>query len=187
MDFDKSLEFVAFPKISRLSREVIVTEKIDGTNAQICISDDGNEINAGSRTCWITPTDDNDGFAKWVLVNKQELLRLGPGSHFGEWWGNGINRNYGLKEKRFSLFNIYRWNDKATRPKCCGVVPEIWRGNFDDMNINEILKNLATKGSLAAPGFMQPEGLVVFHVPSGTLFKKTLDKNDEQKWKALVS
>lgn len=29
------LEFVEFPKIPRLSRDIIVTEKIDGTNAQI--------------------------------------------------------------------------------------------------------------------------------------------------------
>jgi hypothetical protein len=27
-------EFVEFPKIARLSREMIITEKIDGTNAQ---------------------------------------------------------------------------------------------------------------------------------------------------------
>lgn len=34
-------EFHEFPKIARYSRPIIITEKIDGTNAQICISDDG--------------------------------------------------------------------------------------------------------------------------------------------------
>ena len=34
-------EFQPFPKIPRLSREIVITEKIDGTNAQILITDDG--------------------------------------------------------------------------------------------------------------------------------------------------
>jgi len=33
-------EFQEFPKMARLSREVIITEKIDGTNIQVFISDD---------------------------------------------------------------------------------------------------------------------------------------------------
>ncbi len=92
-------EFVPFPKIARLSREVVVTEKIDGTNAQICVNDDMTDIVAGSRSRWITPVDDNFGFARWAQDNKQELLKLGPGSHFGEWWGAGVQRRYGLAEK----------------------------------------------------------------------------------------
>ena len=30
-----SIEFVGFPKMARLSREIIITEKIDGTNAAV--------------------------------------------------------------------------------------------------------------------------------------------------------
>ena len=174
-------EFTPFPKIARWSREVIVTEKIDGTNAQIVISDDGTQIRAGSRTRWITPEEDNFGFARWVRDNSNELLRLGPGTHFGEWWGAGIQRGYGLKEKRFSLFNVTRWKDD--RPACCGVVPTLYQGNLDDMNISGILFDLEVKGSIAAPGFMKPEGVVIFHTASGALFKKTVDKDHEPKGK----
>lgn len=174
------IPFVEFPKIARFNREVIVTEKIDGTNAQILVSDDGNEIVAiGSRTKWISTEDDNKGFAGWVQKNKQELLKLGPGSHFGEWWGSNIGRTYGLKEKRFSLFNVSRW--ELDRPACCGVVPVLWRGTMEDLKVNDILAKLKAEGSVAAPGFMNPEGVVIFHVHSGTLFKKTLDKNDAAK------
>ena len=35
------MEFIKFEKIARLNREIIITEKIDGTNAQICITEDG--------------------------------------------------------------------------------------------------------------------------------------------------
>src|SRR6266404_7201095 len=98
------MEFVAFPKIPRISREMIITEKLDGTNAQVWIGDYG-EFQTGSRNRWITPgkATDNAGFAGWCEENKEELLKLGPGHHFGEWWGRGIQRTYGLNEKRFSL------------------------------------------------------------------------------------
>lgn len=172
--------FEAFPSISRLSRECIVTEKLDGTNAQVVVTEDGN-VFAGSRTRWITPEEDNYGFARWVKEHEEELrVGLGFGQHFGEWWGSGIQRTYGLKEKRFSLFNVSRWTDDV-RPECCGVVPTLYTGIFDTLQIDNQLYMLRDEGSKAAPGFMKPEGIVIYHVPSRQLFKKTLDKNDEHK------
>lgn len=177
-------EFIPFPKIARLSRGMVVTEKIDGTNAQIHITEDG-QILAGSRTRWITPQDDNYGFAAWVEAHKDELRNLGPGSHFGEWWGQGIQRRYGLTEKRFSLFNVGRWGpgakDEALRPACCHVVPVLFAGDFSIATVNERVHDLAVGGSIAAPGWMQPEGVVVFHVASRTLYKKTIEKDSEPK------
>lgn len=175
------IEFTSFQKISRFSREVIVTEKIDGTNAQIFIDDLGQNIYAGSRNRWLTPEDDNFGFAGWVDRNRDELMKLGPGNHFGEWWGSGIQRGYGLKEKRFSLFNVHRWADESVRPKCCGVVPTLWRGNMDELNANSLVRTLAEFGSKAAPGFMKPEGIVIFCTSGGQLFKKTVEKDDKAK------
>lgn len=175
-------EFIEFAKMPRLSREIIITEKIDGTNAQICITEEG-ELFAGSRTRWITPDDDNFGFAAWCKANKAELLSLGAGRHFGEWWGSGIQRKYGLSEKRFSLFNVIRWGDPEPRPACCGVVPVLYRGIFDIESINESLILLAGQGSAAAPGFMKPEGIVVFHTAANLGFKKTIEKDDQPKSK----
>jgi len=182
---DQLPEFESFASITRLTRPVIVTEKIDGCNVQVYITDDG-KIHAGSRNRWLSvgKTTDQFGFAGWVGEHEQELIAgLGPGRHYGEWWGAGIQRKYGLKEKRFSLFNVSRWEDGAKdgsgnllspRPACCNVVPVLYRGPFDTYQIEEALRLLALGGSRAAPGFMDPEGVVVFHVPSGTLFKKTL-------------
>lgn len=174
-------EFTAFPKIPRLNREVVVTEKIDGTNAQIIVSDDGNEIHAASRKTLITLETDNAGFARWVHENKEELLRLGPGCHFGEWWGSGIQRGYGLAkgEKRFSLFNTSRWGED--RPKCCHVTPVLWHGMFEEMDSTQIIKQLVKEGSHAAPGFMNPEGIVIFHVAGNLMFKKTILKDESPK------
>lgn len=171
-------EFEAFPKMPRLSREIIITEKIDGTNAQVFIADDGT-ILAGSRTRWITPADDNFGFAAWVEKNADELRNLGPGRHFGEWWGAGIQRKYGQDRKRFSLFNVSRWSEE--RPSCCDVVPTLYRGDFTTEAVDDTIAVLRDTGSMAAPGFMQPEGVIVFHLAGNVRFKKTLEKDEVPK------
>jgi hypothetical protein len=182
------IEFKEFPKIARLNREVIVTEKIDGTNAAVIVTEDG-QVAAQSRSRIITIADDNFGFARWVLENSTELAKLGPGHHFGEWWGQGIQRGYGLTEKRFSLFNTSRWSDPAARPACCHVVPVIAHGaakdSFDTAKI--AMQWLQEKGSYAAPGFMKPEGIVCFHVQGNLMLKATIEKDEEWKGKSKFS
>jgi hypothetical protein len=199
------MEFQEFPKISRLTRNIIVTEKIDGTNAQIEIigANEARERNlhasqiittnpvtfevmlAGSRTRYITPGADNFGFARWAFENAHELWKLGSGRHFGEWWGSGIQRGYGLQngEKRWSLFNVSKWADDAVRPACCSVVPVLGQHTFDTAFIDACLNDLRVNGSKAAPGFMKPEGIVVFHTAGGHLFKKTIERDEEPKSK----
>jgi hypothetical protein len=186
--------FEGFPKMARLSRECIITEKIDGTNAQILITEDG-EMLVGSRTRWITPEQDNFGFARWVMEHRDELMQLGPGRHFGEWWGQGIQRKYGMTERRWSLFNVARWclygetpqtiptadfcNVKMqdVLPPCCHLVPVLRRGMFSTDMAESALNELLVRGSVAAPGFMRPEGIVVFHVAGNVGFKKTLEND----------
>ena len=191
--------FQEFPKIGRLFRPIIITEKIDGTNGCIYIGYDG-EFCVGSRTRWITPENDNHGFAAWAYYRKDELLALGPGRHFGEWWGSGIQRGYGLKngEKRFSLFNVTRWCLHGQAPKpiptgdprlvkmqdilppCVGLVPVLYEGPYSETWIHWCLTGLVNNGSSAAPGFMRPEGVVIYHPQANVSFKKTLE-NDESK------
>ena len=173
------MEFIKFPKIPRLSREMIITEKIDGTNAQIYISNNGLELKAGSRNRWVTLDNDNAGFARWCKQNKEELLLLGPGRHFGEWWGQGIQRKYGMSEKRFSLFNVSRWNEE--RPDCCHVVPTLFKGMFNTEKVDYVLKCLQEDGSYAAPGYMNPEGIIIFHVAGNFGMKKTIKKDELPK------
>lgn len=165
-------EFQAFAPIPRLKRACVVSEKIDGTNAQVWFSDDCETMLVGSRNRWITPEDDNFGFARWCHDHCDELKALGPGSHYGEWWGAGIQRRYGLDEKRFSLFNSARWKDE--RPACCHVVPVLYDGPFSTEAIDAALASLAANGSVAAPGFMDPEGIVVYLSAARSLFKVTL-------------
>ncbi len=194
-------DFVGFPKIPRYSRDCICTEKIDGTSGCIYIGDDG-EFLVGSRTRWIDPLNDNYGFARWAYRYGMELRELGPGTHHGEWWGQGIQRGYGLKEKRFSLFNVTRWclHDQTPRlisvdpktkiekyqdrlPACCSLVPILSWGLFTTELIDATLGALKEMGSQAVPGWMRPEGIVIFHVAGNLMFKKTLEKDEEFKGK----
>jgi hypothetical protein len=217
-------EFISFRKIPRLSRDMVITEKIDGTNASVLIVApplQGHEghvpewlpddavarvddlwVFAGKRTGWTLPgKSDNYGWGGWVRDHAVELVRgLGPGRHFGEWWGAGIQRRYGQAEKRFSLFNVGKWLARRTwpwdpgldpefvhpktmprayPPACCSVVPELYRGPFDTAVVESVVRDLRAMGSVAAPGFMDPEGVVVLHEASGALFKKMI-KGDER-------
>jgi hypothetical protein len=163
-----------------LAKTIVVTEKIDGTNAIVHVSPEGI-VTAGSRTRWITPESDNFGFAAWVCEHQSELVKLGPGYHYGEWWGRGIQRGYGLQERRFSLFNVHKWSrtvgkEDTWQPPCCYVVPviSIYDGPISEMVVT-CLDYLKTHGSLAAPGFDRPEGVIAYHTGSGTLYKRTFD------------
>ena len=192
------MTFEPFPKIARLNRDCVITEKIDGTNAQIWIrpmeelsaeeaagqlyiETTGGALMAGSRNRWIKPGDDNYGFAAWAWEHAEELAKLGPGRHFGEWWGKGIQRGYGINEKRFSLFNVHRWEDPASRPACVGVVPVLFRDLFRTIDVEACLEDLSLHGSKAAPGFMKPEGIIIYHTAQQSLFKVTLEDDDVPK------
>jgi hypothetical protein len=208
---------------------MVITEKLDGTNSQIYIHDerflldtevkgvqvqigkpvgdipfiysnDGIHIAAGSRTRWITPEQDNHGFARWVRDNAPALAELGHGRHFGEWWGQGIQRKYGLSEKRFSLFNTRRWCLHGTEPKpipsnnpvaevkfqqplpkVVSLAPVLYEGEFSTKTADLILASLKRHGSMAAPGFMNPEGICIFHEAAQIVFKKTIEDDTNPK------
>ena len=170
-------EFIAFPKIPRLEKNCVVTEKIDGTNGIIYITDNGDMF-IGSRNRWLSADSDNYGFYCWATENKDELIKLGPGRHHGEWWGSGIQRGYNLPkgEKRFSLFNVSIWNEENL-PSCCHVVPTLYTGIFDTKEIHQVMHILKDEGSVASPGFMNPEGVMVYIPSASQYFKAPFDKN----------
>jgi hypothetical protein len=196
--------FRSFKKIPRLSRDITITEKINGTNLVIYIGEDYTFF-VGSHNQWLWSTDpvglhqDNYGCVQWVKANLEELKKLGPGYHYGEFWGLGVQHGYGLKEKRFSLFNTSRWCmyneepklisiDPQTKiekyqersPQCCHIVPVLFKGIFTTEIVEHHLNELKRLGSVAVPGYMKAEGVVIFHHAAGQYFKKTIE-HDEGK------
>lgn len=182
----KSLEFKEWPKIPRFEGVTcVITQKIHGTNAQIFIDTEDMTVTAGSRTRWLTPEHDNYGFAAWVR-NHQHLLIdiLGPGRHYGEWAGPGINSGEGLTAKTFFIFNTEHplvthltfMDDMTVITK----VPKLYEGKYTTTCVAKAMNKLKKEGSKAAPGYMHPEGVVVNI--NGKRYKKVF-KPEETKWK----
>lgn len=191
------LVFEPFRKIPRLNRDIVITEKIDGTNGCV-IFNEKHELIVGSRNREITPEKDNFGFARWCHEHRDELfLILGVGRFYGEWWGPGIQRGYGQAQKRFSLFNpelasrigeaqvLHGVDDFGL-----GVVPKLYEGPWFALDSqryglgwapNLVLRKLKDSGSQASPGFMRPEGIVVYHTASGASFKVTVENDEKPK------
>src|SRR5579859_6218583 len=208
------IQFEAWPKTPRLFREsMVITEKIDGTNSAVgvierpagsVVTEEWGDaclvarpeadylVYAQSRNRLITPLRmggkgaDNYNFAEWVWKNADELARvLGPGLHFGEWWGHGIGRGYGMAqgERYFSLFNTSRWKHLAIPearadvqpPEGLRVVPVLHVFTLDTKVIREALGALKITGSYAAPGYMNPEGVCVYLPAARATFKVTFD------------
>lgn len=178
------MEFVPFPKIDQMKRaQMTITQKLHGTNAQIHVfkNDDHIDLRCGSRSRWIIPGDDNFGFAKFVYDNKEEFIeKLGIGTHFGEWCGPGINSGEGLKEKTFFLFDHWKWPPERALPPGTRVVPVLYNGPFDLKEIDKTMDFLREVGSIASPGFMRPEGVVIRFL--GERFKMVFD-NESTSWK----
>lgn len=180
-------EFQPWPKLPRWNREIIITEKIDGTNSAIIFDEQGDWA-AQSRKRIITPgkQTDNYGFAAWVEENVDTLWNdLGAGIHFGEWWGQGILRNYGRGDRVFSLFNTSRWTElyqlgQFTTPNLA-VVPVLFQGPNATRHIEMTRLMLEMNGSVAQPGWKTPEGLVVFHTAANSMFKITLENDENPK------
>lgn len=216
-EFDSEIGFEKWKSIPRLSKETMtITEKIDGTNACIVIRSapygigdmqrsktsivrgvekegapfgvELYEFAVQSRSRFITPENDNYGFAKWAYQNAEKLIKiLGIGSHYGEWWGHGVQRGYNMPGKRFSLFNAVRWSQTMSHllPKTdveeLFTVPLLYTGQVD-WSMPDALLSILSTGSYAAPTFKKPEGIVVFLKEAGTSYKILLENDDKHKW-----
>jgi hypothetical protein len=179
-------EFVKWPSIQRLSSEICyITEKIDGTNGVIYVPEEPDKpVLAGSRERWLTNADgtppeknkDNFGFGAWVHERAESLRRLGPGCHYGEFHGKGIQRHYDLPNKRWASFEY--WRDDIQIPDVC-VVPVLYTGEMTPGIIESWVEHLRVVGSTLYPGFAKPEGVVVtFKNMNKAKFKK-LCENDK--------
>lgn len=206
---NEEYEFKKWAKMARFFRPILITEKIDGTNAQVLVEDrelaeadseervregapelpwiyqDDYALLAGSRKRYLSEGNDNYGFYNWVSDNAGALCYLGPGRHYGEWWGKSIQRGYDKSERTLSLFNVMRYTLDPSLYKPIWdvgveVVPLLYAGPNHNKSIQDALLKLTEGGSQAAPGYDKPEGIVIFHTAGNNLFKVTLD-NDQHK------
>ncbi len=201
-------EFKGWGSTTRENKSKTITEKIDGTNA--CIVAQNGKVTAQSRKRIITPDDDNFGFAKWVYDNAGALLdTLGYGYHYGEWYGEGIQKNpLGIEGKRFALFHATKYTEAngydLSRVDNLETVPLLHHGQCNVWTIPDIVQDLETYGSRVQgaktevitgyiPGMdnEQPyaytkaakaEGIIIWNNETKTRTKLLLENDAFHKW-----
>lgn len=184
---DKS-EFKAWREIEKFTGiHVIVTEKIHGANCHVNVvsQPDGSlKAIAGKRTSYVG-TQGLFGFGEFVTSNEKEICeKLGPGRHYAEWTGAGVNGDYGLKNKTAVLFNTRHHGPKKAAgvlPDRFDVVPVLYDGPYVQEKIDEVLADLKANGSKFSHGYMRPEGVVLFF-PLFNAYKKIVFKPEETGW-----
>jgi len=145
-----------------------------------------------TKLIWPGKSTDNAGFSRFVQENADEIVaKLGEGRHFGEWVGKGVQkRHYNMTNKQFALFNVNRW-EGADLPELVTTVPSIVKNAYLDNPGEaavEALNGLRLMGSHFGPrhsdgmGYNNPEGVVMYHGPSNTAFKKTFEYDEQGKW-----
>lgn len=189
------IEHIPFESIPRLSKPIFCSEKLHGVNVGFHIDPETDQVVAQSRKQLITLANDVNGFARWVHENADALReQLGYGLHFGEWFGPGVQKKHftNMTEKRFSLFNTGRWTSEfneavlagadpddvdqlstvCTKSPLCHVVPLLAVASTPfDPKIMGLIEKLKAHGSYAAPGWMRPEGVVLYFTAADQYFK----------------
>lgn len=184
-------EFKSWREIDKFQGvHVIITEKIHGSNAQILVYRDESgalKALAGSRTQFLDPWGrDNFGFAKYVMAHEAQICeQLGEGRHYGEWVGPGVNSDYGLKDKHLVLFDFRRHPkekfEAGQMPPNMLPIPVLYDGPYAPGIEDKVMDGLKANGSVLSPGFMKPEGVVLFFPQFGSMKKKVF-KAEETGW-----
>lgn len=196
-------QFKSWGSTTRENKNKTITEKIDGTNACLVIKD--GEVKAQSRKRMITPDDDNYGFAKWAYDNAGALMdTLGFGYHYGEWYGEGIQKNpLGVEGKRFALFNATKYTEgngfDLSRVDGLETVPLLHHGQCDLWTIPNIMQDLDVYGSkvkgaktraISVPGLDEilfnkaadAEGIIIWNNETRTRTKMLLENDAFHKF-----
>lgn len=222
-------QFKSWGSTPRFHKGLHITEKINGTNAGVSVqgfakglrflmeSEDAKFVEgvdcdylvrAQSRKRIITPGNDNFGFAAWVWENAGALANLlGYGYHYGEWYGEGIQKNpLAVQGRKWALFNTWHWGrpENLEKLKAAGIpglttVPvlhdEQRDGPADYMTIPGIMESQSLYGSkaegaaLISEGFdweddryAEPEGIIVWQRETAQRYKILLREDDKHKW-----
>lgn len=201
-------EFKTWGSTPRENKNKTITEKIDGTNA--CVVIWNGVVAAQSRKRIITPDNDNYGFARWVYDNAGALMdTLGFGYHYGEWFGEGIQKNpLGIEGKRFALFHPTKYSEangyELNKVDGLETVPLLHHGQCDVWTIPNIMQELETYGSKVQGAATQTvksyivgmdpehmyqftraakaEGIIIWNNETRTRTKMLLENDAFHKW-----
>jgi len=149
--------------------------KLHGTNAAVQIRN--RKIFAQSRSSYVTPENDNMGFAKWVEENREYFENLSDSNDvitiFGEWCGSGIQKGTAINqigEKIFCVFAV-QYGDFIDE-----TYNDIVKIEVDTFKINEFLQGprlnmISLMSNIYSKPWMALEGVVVNFKDDNSLLK----------------
>lgn len=164
------MEFQSFPKIQRYERGMaVITEKIDGSNGCLIFNDEGDMwVQSRNRMLTLDKQNDNFGFAHWAHNTEGLFEFFGPGRHYGEWFGCGIQRGYGMSERCFAPFNTGLFSQErieAGAPDGVTYTPVLGVCQLTELNetVDQVMGVLSTDGSHTREGWgWAPEGSMIW-------------------------
>lgn len=168
-----------FTTVIKDGEDVVVTEKIHGTNSRVAIVCDsvGSERLAGSKTAARLETPGSLYWFPWSVPGVEDVLAKTPGNQvilFGEVYGKVQSLRYGIPGRiayrAFDLMVDGKYLDYDTFKTVCdyhGVetVPLVYRGPFSLEKIREL-----SSGKSLVPG--------ADHIREGVVVKPATERTD---------
>ncbi len=166
-----------FNHIFNDGEEVVITEKLHGSNSKFCFAND--RMYCGSRAGWRTQAEDN---AWWAALKQNPFIetycRLYPNLVlFGEIYGQIQDLKYGAKanEVFFRMFDVYDhterkwldWIDMKEMFSIEHIVPVIYEGTYSKEAVLQ-----STDGPSLFPG--------ADHIREGCVIKPVRERLDDK-------
>ena len=179
-----------FKKFQKIKREEMLyvrcSQKINGTNCHV-VFDNGKWL-AASKNRYLKKDSDHFGFYRFVEENYIELFNiLGPGTHYGEWCGKGIQNGEGLSNRHWVLFsqkyvNILNFTKKnILENHICYKAPIIIQGRPVDFRLKTVKEienkalNFISRGSFFSD--CPAEGIITQIEGESVFYKSYVVKN----------
>ena len=156
---------------SALFRDVTISEKIDGTNAQVfVVAEDRGRRQPGRGLGGSLRKRTTSVSRRGSPIMLTSCASSAQDVISAEWYGRGIQRRYGLQDRRFALFNSCTDGPRSAR-RAAAIVPVLTTRTMGADVVSECLETLRSGGSLARSGFHAPGGIVIYHHASGGMFR----------------
>lgn len=159
-----------------MDKDVLITEKLEGTNASVCVKKDGSVfVNCRRNTIIEIPEAKN---TYWKAIEQCGLIEMAKKmmetlsedvTVYGELIGPGIQKNiYALKEHQVRVFDVkigHKWMPvepfMAAFSGCAELlVPRLWKGKLSEFLGGRTIKQASDGMSMLNP-MQKREGIVI--------------------------
>lgn len=153
------------PDILKENEEIVISEKIHGTNARYLFTADSHKLWVGSHRCVKKRNESNVWWKIAIALDLETKLKLAPEKvFFGEIYGNVQDIKYDLPNSiTFRVFDVFDslnlkyldYDDAKRITRICNLdfVPELYRGPWNK-NLNSLCEGQSLLAKNVREGFI---------------------------------